>query len=271
MRFYNMTKFRAIDSMRVFLVFSVAALAIFILPKIGYGEIYADLEPEAGSPTVLRDSYSYSLDYINEQDGLVVGDMVFDSFDVTTVSSGSGAKPSISNICVNAVQINGNYGLEFTGVWNSLAGQWVDSTLQFHAAILPSYISAGNAFDENSLFLKGYGISKSVKDGSVSISENIYNTYPGVADSIADEFVYYQSSSDKDVSDKASFSKVTDLWVVKDVFVYGGSGTSGMAHLSSFTQTFTQTTSPVPEPGTFALAGMGLLTLVGYAWRKRRA
>lgn len=27
----------------------------------------------------------------------------------------------------------------------------------------------------------------------------------------------------------------------------------------------------VPEPGTFALAGIGLLTLIAYAWRKQQA
>jgi hypothetical protein len=34
---------------------------------------------------------------------------------------------------------------------------------------------------------------------------------------------------------------------------------------------FQFTTSPVPEPSTFALLGTGIIALLGYAWRRRRA
>lgn len=261
---YNSVGFGASGIARSVLVFWVVILATLILPRFASGEIYANLEPVSGSSTVLRDSYSYSLDYINEQEGLVVGDKRFDSFDVVTTSSGDVSEPNLSNIKVTAVQIDGNYGLEFSSGWNAFAGQWVDSNIQFHTAILPSYISAGYAFDGNALALTAYG-----NKGNVSISENIYTSYPGSSDSIADEAVYYQSSTKKHVSDSVTFAKATDLWVVKDVYVYGATA-SGFAHLSKFVQTFSQTT-PVPEPGTFALAGIGLLTLLGYAWRKQRA
>jgi hypothetical protein len=31
------------------------------------------------------------------------------------------------------------------------------------------------------------------------------------------------------------------------------------------------TMTPVPEPSTFVLLGVGAISLLGYAWRKRRA
>lgn len=145
-------------------------------------------------------------------------------------------------------------------------GQWVDSTIQYHVSILPDAVALGCVIDGNSLYTTGVAAINTT-GGIASISENLYSQYPGPdASSFADEGVYYMSPTNKQTLYTNTFAPVTDLWVVKDISVSGGSG-PGVMHMSEFYQTFHQT----PEPSTLVLSTVGMLGLAAFAWRKRRS
>jgi hypothetical protein len=243
-----------------------AALLFLAFPGLVSAEpIMANLQPVDDLSNVLSDSNYYTIAYIQARGGIIIGDKLFDYFSVVATAQGGAPAPDAAAISITPVQINGDYGMKFNGGWSASAGQIVNSTIQFHASILPEY--SGYLFEDNSLYMTGYG--NSAPNGLVSISENVYASYPGLPGSepLANKFVYYQNASVKHVLDTAEFAPIDELWVVKDVSVNGGSaGFPGAAHLSEFYQTFSQV---VPEPSTFVLLAIGLIFPAMYAWRKR--
>jgi hypothetical protein len=243
-----------------------AFLAIFALAGLARGEIITDPTAVSLGSGCYEDSASYSLASIIQSGGLVIGDKRFDLFSIVTTKSKNAVASGADEITLTAVYIDGDYGFKVNGLWLAGASQWADSTLSFHASILDSYIAQGYAFKDNTLWLSGYGVSTNASGGMVSIAENIY---PSAAkkNALANEYVYYTSEQDNITEDSAVFTPATQLWVVKDIAVFGGGGTAGSAHLSEFYQTFSQT---VPEPGTLVLLGVGGLGLVGFAMRRRR-
>ncbi len=78
---------------------------------------------------------------------------------------------------------------------------------------------------------------------------------------------------DKIVADKGYTGSATMATLTFDNALYAFSEAKTGAYVAKKMVDINVTTdaSPVPEPGTFALAGMGLITLLGYVWRKRRA
>lgn len=68
------------------------------------------------------------------------------------------------------------------------------------------------------------------------------------------------------LNDTATFGGQTEIGVIKDVGVTGG--TDGQASVSAVTQTYSQGTSPVPEPASLTLFGIGLLGLAFFLRRK---
>jgi hypothetical protein len=237
--------------------------------------IVANLQPVSGVSDLLRDPTSYTIQQIIAAGGIVIGDKLFDSFTVTTSKSSNAIAPDASAITITPIQVlssgavmGGDYGMQINGAWSAPAGQLSDSTVEFHASILAPYIAQGYAFKDNSLWMTAFGVSNNTSGGAVSVSENLYATHPSSQTSpFSNKFVYYQSSANNQLLDAASFAPITDMWVVKDVVAYGGTGAVGAAHLSEFYQTFSQ----VPEPGTFVLLGMGLLGLACYVPFRRRA
>jgi hypothetical protein len=158
--------------------------------------------------------------------------------------------------------------MKFNGPWSAPAGNFADSTIEFRASILPEYAAQGYAFKDNALWLSAYGVANTTNGGAVSVSENLYVNHPSSSEpAFVNKFVYYHTSTDNQLLDVQNFAPITEMWVVKDVVAYGGVGTLGVVHLSEFYQTFSQ----VPEPSTVVLLMIGLATLGGYAWRKRRA
>ena len=145
-------------------------------------------------------------------------------------------------------------------------GEWVNSTLQYHVSVLPDAIAQGCAIVGNSLYITGIDAIDTT-GGIASISENLYAQYPGSGSPpAAYEGVYYMSPTNNQTLYTKTFAPVTNLWVVKDIGVSGGSG-PGIMHMSEFYQTFQQ----APEPSTLVLSAVGMLGLAAFAWRKRRS
>ena len=220
--------------------------------------ILANLQPVDGVPDVFRDPMSYSITEINAADGIIIGDKLFGDFTVSTMTVGGAIDPEEDAITITAVQVHGDYGMVFRGPWTATAGQYVDSTIEFHANILDEYVNQGYAFKDNTLWLTAYGVPG---DGSVSVSENLYAEHPTLGGGpFCNKFVYYNQYSQR-LQDERTFEPITDMWVVKDVVANGGTGS---AHLSEFYQTYGQV---VPEPGALVLCSMGLVGLLFFRRR----
>ncbi len=214
----------------------------------------------------LNNPASYSLSDIAAAGGIIVGDKLFDGFRVSTTKSDNAIAPGMDGIAVTGVQIGGDYGIRFNGGWSAPSGAIADSTIKFHVAVMPDAAADGWRIKDNSLWLSAYGVSGNTTGGAaVSVSENVYTSDPDAGHTVpvANKFAYYRTDADNSLYDHKDFAPVTEIWVVKDVIAYGGSGTAGIAHLSEFYQTFSQ----VPEPATMALLGLGSLIL----FKRRKA
>lgn len=262
-------------SICVMALLSVSFAVFFLSSAVASADpIEAVLQSTPGNPDMLSDLNSYTIAEIEAAGGIIIGDKLFDLFTVRTTNSFNAVAPGADEILITPIQIlkagaplGGDFGMIFNGAWSAPAEQLADSTIQFHASILPEYVEMGYAFKDNSLWITAYGVANNTDAGAVSVSENLYATHPGQGDpAFANKFVYYKSPTDNYLLDEKDFDPITEMWVIKDVVAYGGVGTVGMAHLSEFYQTFSQ----VPEPGTLVLLGFGAIGLAAYAWRKRR-
>ncbi len=211
-------------------------------------------------------STGYTLAEVSAAGGIIVGDKLFDGFRVTTTKSTGAIAPDDGTISITAVKVGGDYGLRFNGGWSAPAGTISDSTIKFHVSVLPDAVARGWQIKDNSLWISGYGVSSTSDGAAVSVSENVYTSDPDVGHTnpVANKFVYYKNDNDNTLYDHKEFVPVTEVWIVKDVIAYGGTGSTGVAHMSEFYQTFSQ----VPEPATIALLGLGSLVLV---YRKKKA
>ena len=209
---------------------------------------------------------SYTLQQVIDAGGLRVGDKTFTDWWVDTAKSSNALAPSAGEINVSALQVSGEWGIQFTGAWMAGYNQLADTSIIFKVTADAPYL-----IHDNTLKMTGYGAELG---GIVNITENVYARDPRVYndESLADKFVYKNSQTnrkktvdhqifyDPDTGDEAALPSV---WIVKDIGVTGGiTNPDGMAALSVFTQTFSQ----IPEPAT-----LGLLALGGLVMLQRRA
>jgi hypothetical protein len=250
----------------------IAFLSIFGPSGLAYGEIISALQPISGVSGITVDPMSYSIADINAAGGIVIGDKLFDSFSVTASSSANASAPSAAGIQITGVDVSGDYGFKANASWMASGGEWVNTTITYRVSVLSAAAAQGWTIDGSSLYITSVGGAKTT-GGIASISENVYASYPGLGGAtLADEFTYYMSSTNKSLIDSAVFAPVTSAWVVEDVGVSGGTK-GGVMTISEFYQTFHQTVDPTqgaPEPSTAVLFGIGMLGFAGFAWRKRR-
>jgi hypothetical protein len=196
-----------------------------------------------------------------------IGDKLFSDFSyVSSAFGGALAVPS-AGVTVDTLGPAGTgasilstaIGLEFSAGWNALAGQTTDSDIDFTVTVL-----GGGSLDIEDFGLAQ--VSGVLPNGSASVVENGCGPAPCTPAELEVMTFDYGGSNTQRVSD-TMFAPVGSVTVSKDVSVTGG--TTGSAHLSLVSDTFSQT-SIVPEPSTLVLLASGLFGLA-YLPRRRRS
>jgi hypothetical protein len=191
-----------------------------------------------------------------------IGDKIFSNF--TYVSSAFGGALAVPAAGVTVVTLgpngsgasvfNNDIGLQFNAGWNALPGQTSDSDIGFTVTVV------GGA-----LRIEDFGlaqVSGVTPNGSASVVENGCGPAPCTPSELAVMTFDYGGSNTQRVAD-TMFSPLGSVEVSKDISVTGN--TSGSAHLSLVSDTFSQ----IPEPMTMGFIGGGL-ALLGVARLRRR-
>lgn len=149
------------------------------------------------------------------------------------------------------------HGIRFSGNWLLEDGpKFYDMSFDFDARIHGSL----DPFSDNTLEVTG-GISG---DGTVTIAENV--TDPLTLDTLANKLVKIHPGDVNTIDHQKFPDYVREISVSKDLametYAIGDD-----AFVSHFDQTFSQ---GVPEPGSFVLAGLGAMGLLGMTYGRRR-
>lgn len=142
----------------------------------------------------------------------------------------------------------GDYGLRFVLLWGAVSNQAIDADISFKISVLPGYDA--NYIKDVSLYLTGVSANGS---GGVIVGETVWNApFPG-GNVIASLSCSKQANDGGAyLVDHAEFVPLKEIWIrSKDIFISGGTGTNGSAHLSEIYQFYSQ----IPEPATLVLLG----------------
>jgi hypothetical protein len=195
--------------------------------------------------------------------GLRVCDKVFSEWSFTDNSDNGGLAPTPAGITVEGVCFDHNQngevnplvdeiGLRFTGGWSAAGMQIADTVIRYKVTS-----DAPFAIVDNTLWMSA-GAARN--GGVASITESVY-TVPGPAEPLVVKMVW--DSEEPGVEDNflecMEFDQgYTELWIIKDVQVNGGVQQEGVAAISEFYQTFSQT----PEPSSLLLLCGGAALLI---------
>lgn len=245
------------------------ALSMILSSPTGASLIEWDFDnPPANPPTIAE---------INAAGGMLVGDKIFSQFSVIAVPPAPGTigvSPGANQIVVSGIKVGDDYGIQFNGPWVADAGAVINSTIGFKVSIADPWANL-YLIKDNALRLTASNAA--VPDALVDVVEAVYDAEPLLGNRIATKHVSdrYGSANDR-LFDYSLFGEppgsvmLSEIWVKKDITLIGGtlSGGVGGAHLSEFTQTFSQ--QLIPEPGTLVLLLGGLLGPALVAVRRRR-
>jgi hypothetical protein len=198
-------------------------------------------------------------DLIAQNGSVQVGNLIFSQFSYAP----TGQMPTASNVTVNTyVDASGNAGLHFGGGFtdaydgSGATQQASDAVLSFRVAAVGGLLDAVQLSGNPQVLGPGNGV--------VSVTENFQAGKQPVQMSIYNAI--NNGVSSQNLQDAASFAPVQSLQVVtKDIFAFNQ---GGFPTISVIDQTFS--TTPIPEPGTIFLVGMGSLALAAHRRRCRR-
>ena len=178
-----------------------------------------------------------------------IGDLVFGGFNYTPTALGTGMIVSASAITVIPMNTPGNIGIEFAANWTGGGSGGTDSAIAYFVATG----SGAATLDAASLSLVGTasGVANAVLDEYLCPNEAFS---PTCANQVHLDQVVGSGSEQPNPS--ATFAPVNHIGLVKDIRVYGVTGT---ASASQITNNFPS--SGVPEPATPLLCLAGLLLL----------
>lgn len=189
-------------------------------------------------------------DLLVEGATLESGDKVFSNFTYRS----TGDMPAAETVNVEAITLDGDYGLIFQGGFvDQPGGDASDALVTFDVTVTnPGMVINGVTLTANPAVFAGEGLA--------SVTETFL---PLVTD---DKLVVYDFGGGNDLLlDSITFEGgFTTLPVQKDLILHA-TGETGAVTMSFFTQTFSQ----VPEPSSFVLAAAGLLCLGRFRRRHR--
>jgi hypothetical protein len=192
-----------------------------------------------------------------------IGDKIFSNFTYVSSAFGGALAVPAAGVTVDTLGpagtgasiFNNDIGLQFNAGWNALAGQTTDSDIGFTVKVVGGAIS-----------IEDFGlaqVSGVLPNGSASVVENGCGPAPCTPSELAVMTFDYGGNNTQRVAD-TMFSPLGSVTVSKDISVTGG--TTGSAHLSLVSDTFSQ----IPEPMSMGLIGGGL-ALLGVARLRRRS
>ena len=170
--------------------------------------------------------------------------------------------PAASAITVVPItDIYGNYGLRFLGNFHDIAGGSAsDGLIKYMVSVTdPNRFLSDAHIVGNPSVVGG--------SGAMQVSET-FLPEDGVHDMSIFALNDGTGNSNSQLSDTSLLSgNLTGLHVQKDIFAFSGTGFASMSYVD---QTFSQGFRNVPEPGSLALMGAGVIGSLGMFSRRRK-